>query len=101
MPKHEPIESLAPGLFAELKGADRRQSPRRNRRRPQIARLEHLLRDRAAMDLYLELVWESYILATWAKSSEQEMPAVAPLKSVPRLDLAAPGFAGRRIFSAE
>ncbi len=41
-------------------------------RADQMKRLERLLRNPQARDLYLELVWESDVLATWVKVSEQE-----------------------------
>ena len=88
---------LKPGLFEELKALTD-ASLRGEIDAAQIARLEHLLRDWSAMDLYLDLVWESYILATWAKSSEQEVPAAAPLKSVPRRTSPRPGSPARGFF---
>ena len=47
-----------------------------------MQRLEQLLRDPDVRDLYLELVWESDVLATWAKESEQER--LAALRRPPR-----------------
>ena len=62
---------LPPQWFAELQGLI--DAAHQGGIRPgQMKRLEELLRDPTTCDLYLELVWESDVLATWAKVSEQE-----------------------------
>lgn len=67
---------LSEALFAELQALVS-AAHRGDIHGDQIQRLEQLLRDAEARDLYLELVWESDVLATWAKESEQErLPAV-------------------------
>ena len=73
---------LDTGLFEELKLLTD-ASLRGEINAAQVTRLEHLLRDPAAMDLYLDLVWESHILATWAKPWELEQLAESSVKSTP------------------
>ncbi len=68
-------------LFVELQGLID-AAHRGVTRTDQMRRLEELLRDPEARDLYLELVWESDVLATWAKVSEQER--LATVRRAPR-----------------
>jgi hypothetical protein len=77
------------GLFEELKALTD-ASLCGEITKAQSDRLEHLLREPASQDLYLELMWESHILATWAKSAEQEQFAEAPVKSIPRRAVRSP-----------
>jgi hypothetical protein len=59
---------LSPKLFEEILTLTD-ASLRGEVREDQKAKLEELLRDPAARDVYLDLVWESNTLDTWARSS--------------------------------
>ena len=74
-------KALSQALFAELPALID-AAHRGDIRGDQMKRLEQLLRDPEARELYLELVWESDVLATWAKESEQER--LAAVRRPPR-----------------